>query len=164
MQLDQPLMQRVYKMPDSEQEIILTKDVLETFETYSQKRMEPEAGGLLFAEFKLPKIYIVKASPPNSKDGRWRTLFIPNRILQKRLIRNYFKQGWHLVGEWHTHPQNNPNPSSTDLHSMADSFLKSRHELNYFIMAIAGNSGKNPQLWISIHDGKNVCRLNELSR
>jgi integrative and conjugative element protein (TIGR02256 family) len=158
-----PVKSRIYKFQDSDQELIFAEEVLSVFRDYCQKGAEPEAGGLLFAEFNLPKVNIVKASIPDAKDKRWRTLFIPNRFLQRRLIKQYFKKGQHLVGEWHTHPQNKPSPSETDVGSMSDSFLKSRHELNYFIMVIVGNSARNLELWVSAHNGSNICRLKEFN-
>ena len=153
---------RIYILPNSEHQIILTKTVLETFSTYIQQGTNPEAGGLLFAEFVFPVTSIVEATPPGVTDRRWRTLFIPNRTLQRQLIKQRFKDGYHFVGEWHTHPLVRPTPSTLDLESTADSFLKSRHELNYFIMVIIGNASKNLVLWVSIHDRLSHYRLKEI--
>lgn len=157
------LKSRSYAFPNSTQQIILTKAALEVFLSNCQQGAASEAGGLLFAEFDFPIIRIVEASSPQTADKRWRTLFIPNRILQKKLINQRFKQGYHFVGEWHTHPVNKPTPSLLDLESMAESFIRSWHELNYFIMIIVGNTKKKTELWVSIHDGNNYYCLKEIS-
>ena len=149
-----------YSLPNSEHQLIFTPAILQTFSTYRQEGNNPEAGGLLFAEFDLPIIRIIEASTPSKSDKRWRTLFIPNRILQRQLIKRRFKKGYHFIGEWHTHPIAKPSPSLLDLKSTTDSFLKSRHELNYFVMVIIGNTTKNPEIWVSVHDGINCYRLN----
>jgi integrative and conjugative element protein (TIGR02256 family) len=154
---------RRFAFPHSEQELVLTGAALEVFSTYRQRGSEPEAGGLLFAEFDFPLIRIVEASRPHAADKRWRTLFIPNRILQRRLIKKTFKKGWHFVGEWHTHPEPKPTPSRLDLNSMADAFRKSQHELNCFIMVIVGNGNETLELWVSAHDGSTYHRLNEFT-
>ena len=153
---------RLYAFPNSAQQIVLTKAVLEVLLANRQQGTASEAGGLLFAEFDFPIIRIVEASSPQTTDKRERTLFIPNRILQRKLINQRFKKGYHFVGEWHTHPVNKPTPSLLDLESMAESFIKSRHELNYFIMIIVGNTKKRTELWVSIHDGSNYYCLKEI--
>ena len=163
MRSNELLTPRHFALPHSEQQLVLTQAVLEVFLKYRQQGIEPEAGGLLFAEFDFPFIRIVEASIPHVTDKRWRTLFVPNRILQRRLIKKCFKRGRHFVGEWHTHPEPKPTPSGLDLKSMSDAFLKSQHELNYFIMVIVGNKTEALELWISAHDGLSRYRLNELA-
>jgi len=150
-------------MPNSDHKIIIGEDVLETLSGYRQKKNDPEAGGLLFAKFKFPEVHIVEASPPNDKDKRWKTLFMPNRIIQRHLIKKQFKEGCHFIGEWHTHPISTPSPSALDLNSTKDCFLKSAHELNYFIMVIVGNSFKELELWVSIHNANCYYQLKESS-
>jgi integrative and conjugative element protein (TIGR02256 family) len=115
----------------------------------------------LFAEFAFPLIQVVEVSVPHATDKRWRTLFIPNRVQQRKLIKQCFKNGRHFVGEWHTHPEPKPTPSGLDLKSMSDAFVKSRHELNYFIMVIVGNKEETLELWVSAHDGAGHYRLSE---
>ncbi len=156
------LKSRLYAFPNSTQQIVLTEAALEVLLVNRQQGDASEAGGLLFAEFDFPIIRIVEASSPQTTDKRWRTLFMPNRILQRKLINQRFKQGYHFVGEWHTHPVNKPTPSLLDLESMAESFIKSRHELNYFIMIIVGNAKKRAELWVSIHDGNRHYCLKEI--
>jgi integrative and conjugative element protein (TIGR02256 family) len=153
---------RHFALPYSEQRLVLTRAALEVFLKYRQQGTEPEAGGLLFAKFNFPFIRIIEASTPHATDKQWRTLFVPNRILQRRLIKKRFNSGHHFVGEWHTHPESNPTPSGLDLKSMGEAFLKSQHELNYFIMAIVGNKVEALKLWVSAHDGLSHYPLNEL--
>jgi integrative and conjugative element protein (TIGR02256 family) len=152
---------RYFALPHCKQQLVFMQSALEVFSKYRQQETEPEAGGLLFAEFDFPLIRIVEASIPHATDKSWRTLFIPNRILQRQLIKKSFKKGRHFVGEWHTHPEPSPRPSGLDLKSMGDAFVKSRHELNYFIMVIVGNRKEPLELWVSAHDGLSHYRLNE---
>jgi integrative and conjugative element protein (TIGR02256 family) len=158
---DNHLRPRCFALPHCKQQLVFGQAALEIFSKYRQQEMEPESGGLLFAEFAFPLIQIVEVSAPHATDRRWRTLFIPNRILQRQLIRQCFKKGLHFVGEWHTHPEPKPTPSGLDLKSMGDAFVKSRHELNYFIMAIVGNRRETLELWVSAHDGASHHRLRE---
>lgn len=157
------LKSRHFSFPRSVQELVITGHVLEVLSEYRQGGADPEAGGLLFAEFSLPLIRIVEASRPHPSDKRWRTMFMPNRILQRRLIKTCFKKDWHFVGEWHTHPEPLPNPSYLDIESMADAYRKSRHELNHFIMVIVGNRVARLELWVSAHNTTDYFRLNEFT-
>jgi integrative and conjugative element protein (TIGR02256 family) len=136
--------------------------VLDAFYNFRQIHDESEAGGLLFAKFDFPTIRIAAATTPHKTDQRWKTLFVPNRFLQRLTINTHFKKGDHFVGEWHTHPEPNPTPSKLDVKSMREAFLKSNHELNYFIMVIVGNRSDSLVLWVSAHDGQHFEQLYEV--
>jgi integrative and conjugative element protein (TIGR02256 family) len=153
---------RLFALPHSEQSLVFMPSALEMFANFRQMRGEPEGGGLLFAQFEFPTVRVSVVTAPHRTDGRWRMLFVPNRILQRRAVKRHFINGEHFVGEWHTHPEPSPTPSSLDLRSMRDAFLKSSHELNYFIMVIVGNRSDRLVLWVSAHDGSHFEQLHEL--
>lgn len=150
---------KIYKIPNSEQYIKISEKVVNKLNKFKQLDNQNETGGLLFAEFKLPDIYITDISLPYKKDIRKPFLFIPNKKHQKKMIKIKYKKGLHFVGEWHTHKQKLPKPSKLDINSMLDSFSKSNHELNYFIMLILGNSTDFNNSWISIHNSKSYIRI-----
>lgn len=45
------------------------------------------------------------------------------------------------IGEWHTHPEDTPSPSSKDLHSIAESYYESTLPFNFLILSIVGING-----------------------
>jgi len=151
-----------YRIPESDQILELSPSVLNVFRTHRQVDSYPEAGGLLFAEFCLPTIVIKEATEPNKKDKRGKSSFIPCRSIQRKLISQRFKLGLHFVGEWHTHPEHNPSPSRIDLNSMHDSFVKSKHELDAFVMIIVGSPKPDLCLWISLHNRNGYIKLERL--
>lgn len=151
-----------YEIPNSVQYIVIADNVLQTFLEYKQTDNSPERGGVLFAEFDFPQILISDISLPNQKDIQKRFLFIPNKRHQQQIIFSQFKKGLHFVGEWHTHPQNHPNPSQLDIESMQDSFQKSEHELNYFVLLILGLSDDLEAIWISLHNSDSYVKLNPI--
>lgn len=151
-----------YIIPDSNQILELSPSVLHRFKTYRQNIRRFEAGGLLFAEFCLPTITIKEATRPHRKDKRSRYGFIPCRNIQRKLISQRFDLGFHFIGEWHTHPEDDPSPSSLDLNSMHDSFIKSKHELNFFVMIIAGSNKPGLCLWIGLHNNNGYTRLKRI--
>lgn len=148
-----------YPIPNSKQYITISTAVIKKLTNNIQKFDNPERGGLLFADFKLPEIYISDISLPYKNDIQKTYYFIPDQEHQQREIVKKFQKGLHFVGEWHTHPQRNPEPSILDINSMRASFLKSNHELNYFILIILSNTENFNNTWISIHDSIPYIKL-----
>jgi len=143
----------------SMQEIIILKNVFEDISKYIQIKDRPESGGLLFAEFRLPEIIVKKISIPNKNDYRNRYEYKPDQIMQQRIINSYFKKGLHYIGEWHTHPEKIPKPSIIDIISMKDTFIRSKHELNYFLLMIVGNEISENMFWIGIQNENKTVDL-----
>lgn len=148
-----------YLIPGSTQYVTVTQEVLDLFEKYRQKNNLPERGGLLFARFQLPEIVICRASIPSKLDVKLKFSFIPNKGHQRRVINSLFRKKLHFVGEWHTHPQMLPSASQLDLNSMKDSFIKSEHELNFFILAIVGLADDDESIWLSLHNAEKYIKL-----
>ena len=124
-----------------------------------QGHIKTEIGGQLFAEFVKNEVRVVRTTGPNATDKRGWAWFRPDQRKQNIEIKQLFDGGLHFVGDWHTHPEREPSPSSWDLESMEDCFNKSRHQLKAFVMVIVGRA-KFPQgLWVSLHDRASWDRL-----
>ncbi|UZA68695.1 Mov34/MPN/PAD-1 family protein [Pseudomonas viridiflava] len=99
--------------------IYIHPEVLDVFQRHIQAcASDLEGGGLLLGYVRGSHLEIVEATIPTKFDRRFRAFFermtdLHEHIAQKRwadsdgLIR--------YVGEWHTHPQDYPSPSGTDL-------------------------------------------------
>src|SRR6266581_563970 len=108
-----------YRIGESSQILALTDDVLQHFEQHRQfKVSQPESGGQLFARFKDGEICIEKATGPRATDRRGRTFYNADRRAEQREIDRLHKEGFHYVGDWHTHPCAQPEPSHTDIASI----------------------------------------------
>jgi integrative and conjugative element protein (TIGR02256 family) len=151
-----------YVCPNSDQVLEITPSVIQTFRHYQQTGGTSEAGGLLFAKMLLPNIVVDEATHPHKQDKRLRFSFVPFRNAQRKTIKDRFKRNLHFVGEWHSHPQESPKPSDLDLNSMHDSFVKSKHELNAFVMIIVGSNKSQLRLWVSIHNNDGYVALRKL--
>lgn len=114
---------------------------------------------LLFARFERGDVRVVRATGPNPADKRGWTWFRPDLRRQNIEIQQLFQEGLHFIGDWHTHPEREPTPSSWDTDSMMDSFKKSRHQLRAFLMVIVGRADFPSGLWVSLHQGDVVERL-----
>ncbi|WP_394072902.1 Mov34/MPN/PAD-1 family protein [Xanthobacter autotrophicus] len=110
-----------------------------------------EAGGQLFARIHGDEWSVEQATGPRQSDLRSRFGFRPNRKAEQQEIGERFTAGLHYVGDWHTHPESSPKPSSTDISSMKDMVSASRHELAGFLMMIVGTRPGPSGIWLSIH-------------
>lgn len=86
-----------------------------------QSRPElPESGGVLIGRHLLEMEHIVvdQVTAPLKEDCAWRFGFFRSRRgHQSRLDSEWATSGQKVtyLGEWHTHPEDDPTPSSTDL-------------------------------------------------
>ena len=116
-----------------------------------QGRIKTELGGQLFAKFVKNEVRVIRATGPNATDKRGWAWFKPDQRKQNIEIKRLFDDRLHFVGDWHTHPEREPSPSSWDLESMEDCFRKSRHQLKAFLMVIVGRAAFPDGLWVSFH-------------
>jgi integrative and conjugative element protein (TIGR02256 family) len=120
---------------------------------------DKEAGGQLFARFIGPDVHIIEATVPSLLDSRGRFSFRPNRLLQRKQIAERYARGLHFVGDWHTHPEVHPAPSSEDIVSMQDCFRRSTHDLGAFIMFILGTAQPPEGCYMGMLNGACVRSL-----
>lgn len=140
-----------YILPGNQQNLLIEGPVIETFNKFRQKNStQKEAGGQLFADITERTVTVKMATGPHQKDYRRRFHFFPNQIRLRNEIKKYFKKGLHYVGDWHTHPQYSPFPSSLDIESMKRCFRKSKHELEHFILIIVGQKTDCESLWVGL--------------
>ena len=140
--------------------VTFASEVLELFEQHKQLSEKSfEAGGQLFARFNATEVVITKATGLRDGDKRGRYLFLPNRRKEKNEIRELFGEGYHYVGDWHTHPEAEPMPSNTDLVNILECYNQSNHDLKYFIMVIVGTAPFPDGLHVSIHSGSSSTSL-----
>lgn len=133
--------------------LVIHKSVLGHFDRHRQiSRNDREAGGQLFATYERHTITIREATGPYSSDKRRRYLFRPDRAAERRDILKWFRARRHFVGNWHTHPEPVPSPSSTDVRNTRARFIESEHELLAFTMIIVGLAPFPDGLWVSLID------------
>ena len=132
--------------------VYFSVEVMKHFVEHRQEgKIKTEIGGQLFAKFVKNGVRVVRATEPNTTDRRGWAWFRPDQRMQNTEIKRLFGEGLHFVGDWHTHPECEPSPSSWDLKSMEDCFKKSSHELKAFVMVIVGRAPFPEGLWVSLH-------------
>ncbi len=143
-----------YPIGTSGQRLVFSTGVLNHFAKHRQNRWwQSEAGGQLFARFDLPNIVIEVATGPRRSDRRSRFSYLPNRSAEQREINQLHQDGRHFIGDWHTHLEPIPTPSSRDAESMRELFERSNHKLNGFVLVIVGRDGFPYGLSVSLYTG-----------
>ena len=138
---------------NSDISVTFESEVLGLFERHKQlSEKSLEAGGQLFARFNATEVVISKATGLRDGDKRGRYLFWPNRKKEQNEIKELFGEGYHYVGDWHTHPEPVPTPSNTDLVNILECYNQSKHDLKYFIMVIVGTAAFPDGLYVSAHN------------
>jgi len=118
---------------------------------------KPEAGGILLGYRRDPHLHVVDATVPGPDDLALRTRFWRSASAHQRAA----QEGWQrsggtldYVGEWHTHPQVFPTPSTIDICEWAK-ISASRHgeEMIFLIL------GMERAIWLGADDGSGTRRL-----
>lgn len=103
--------------PDRRVLLSLSDAVLAVFEQHVQGDADFESGGILIGSVHGPNIIVSEATTPTRWDRRFRCLFERMPFGHRLIARTRWKasQGKaRYLGEWHTHPQDFPRPSSVD--------------------------------------------------
>jgi integrative and conjugative element protein (TIGR02256 family) len=142
-----------FRIGDSEQRLVLTPTVLNYVAKHQQSDTNSwEAGGQLFARFKGEQIRVERATGPRTADRRSRYGYIPDRRGEQEEIDSMHSRGLHFIGDWHTHPERIPTPSTSDIRSIRQAVTQSKHHLNGFVLLIAGTDTFPRGLFIQLYD------------
>jgi integrative and conjugative element protein (TIGR02256 family) len=108
-----------WEVPGTGQLVYLREQPLQVFNRYKQEGIDSkEAGGILLGHVRGEHLEIIEATEPSFWDRRFRFLFERMPYFHHKLAMKRWKESNGLVryiGEWHTHPQNHPTPSSIDI-------------------------------------------------
>jgi integrative and conjugative element protein (TIGR02256 family) len=149
-----------FEIGRSSQLLTISPGVLKHFEKHQQKGAESlEAGGQLFARLSLKEVVIERATGPRRSDFRTRTLYVPDRSGEQPEIDYWHKRRLHYVGDWHTHPELKPQPSPSDRESIRDSFIRSKHSLQAFLLIIVSTAGFPLGLYVALNNAENELEL-----
>jgi integrative and conjugative element protein (TIGR02256 family) len=150
----------VFPIGTSGQRLVFSSAVVGHFRNHRQLRWwHREAGGQLFARFAMPDIVIEKATGPRRSDWRTRYSYRPNRRAEQREFRAHYARGLHFVGDWHTHPESIPRPSSRDQRSMQEMVTRSAHALNGFVLVIVGQEDLPGGVFVALVDHDRAIKL-----
>ncbi|PEN23580.1 Mov34/MPN/PAD-1 family protein [Klebsiella grimontii] len=142
---------------DLDNHIVIMSDVAQKLISYRQIHYaSTEAGGVLIGERRGQHIVITHISEPGYGDIRSRTRVERKGVHHQQKVDVLFQQsGGFLIylGEWHTHPEDFPQPSYIDIKS----WLTGLKATEPMVMLIVGRKG----LWVGKKIGNNINILKE---
>lgn len=148
----------IWKEDATSFEGVIASNVIETWLKFIQSSSkDKEAGGILLGRYyeNSSTMLIDELTIPTGLDGRTRTSFYRSSS-HDRALKKYWqstnKVGG-LLGLWHTHPENQPNPSHTDLQDLNQQFNSSSYLSNRILYVIVGIT--HIGLWIAYSPNEN---------
>ena len=136
--------------------IIIARSVLNLIERFKQtNNKDNESGGILLGQVTEKEVYILKVTSPNKFDRASRYSFDCNKDAAQVIINYEFLNSGQktiYIGEWHTHPENYPNPSGVDKRMIDNQYFKNKLNEPFLILTIQGLKG----LYVAIFDGKKL--------
>lgn len=137
-----------WRNPADEQFVYFSQSVLEVFQRHVQKDDGTEAGGILLGHVRGKHLEVLEASEPTRQDRRLRYFFERMIHGHKSLADRRWQESNGLVryiGEWHTHPQEVPRPSSIDLDEW-EILAKGRSDRRPLLAVIVGRQNLHVEL------------------
>ncbi len=106
----------------------------------TRKRPDRETGGILIGRYSsdltVAWVEAITDEPWDSRAGR--TWFVRGTAGLKKLLKNFWRDGRHYIGEWHSHPNYNPDPSFPDLSAIQAIARKSDFVCRRPILVVIG--------------------------
>jgi integrative and conjugative element protein (TIGR02256 family) len=129
------------------------------FYEFRKSRGKRESGGMLFCKKLNETVTTIEGiTGPSYLDICRQFMYLPNKRCAQKKIDKMFKAGFHYVGDWHSHPQEIPVPSSRDLFTMKSIFTESSHGLNYMIHVILPSRSNFENAYVAVTDGVTVSQ------
>jgi integrative and conjugative element protein (TIGR02256 family) len=99
-----------------------------------------EAGGQLFGSVDEAQIVIAAATGPYRGDERGRHFYRSNPAKAQAAIDRQRERGRRYLGEWHTHPEDNPQPSHDDVSSFRRLLQRSQLSVSSLVLLVQGRA------------------------
>lgn len=131
--------------------ILIEPLVLATLARFRQtSTAAPEAGGILLGYRRGRHLHVSKATTPQAGDTQHRYGFRRQAQPHQKIALEEWKaerETMDYLGEWHTHPESSPTPSSIDRQEWRK-ICSSRREFMVFFIA-----GTENLLWVGVEQG-----------
>lgn len=137
--------------------VVVMSEVVRLLHFYRQTHYaSTEAGGILIGERRGQHIVVTDISEPGPSDIRTRNRFERKGDHHQQNVDELFKQSDGFLvylGEWHTHPEDFPQPSYTDIKSWLTELIATEP----MVLLIVGRKGE----WLGLKNGNDIKSLKE---
>lgn len=138
--------------------VAFCEEALARFSAYEQHGADdPEAGGVLIGEKRERGVTVTDATAPQPTDKGSRFRFNRREIGHQQLVDAAWNESGRsksYLGEWHSHPEQHPNPSFVDRAGWAARSIGTNGPI---VVVIVGQS----QLYVGMQEGTRLVRLVE---
>lgn len=135
----------------------IKEEVVEELKGYTQREGNELCGVLMGTQVGDNRYRISKISPPcikrHSHCGCERDAAMANNFIEEDY--NLSEHTRFYIGEWHTHPDENPAPSAVDYCSIEDNYQTASLVVPFLIMIIVGTESFH----ISIYNGDKFVKI-----
>ncbi len=125
--------------------LTLSVEVLYTLDKYIQRKLsDPESGGIILGKVTSDTVQMQRLSVPTELDKCSRMNFERHRLSAQIVINHEYANSYGQVtylGEWHTHPEDHPSPSTTDIKMIKQQFTQNKIHTDFLILLIQGRKG-----------------------
>ena len=118
-----------------------------------------KAHGFGFENSKTSNITINDISLPSDNDIRTRIFCKIKDLAHKFFLQEQKRKENYYMGNWHTHPQKSPTPSSIDIDEWKNVITKDRTGSDYAFFIIFGT--EEFKAWYGNYNTKQICELKE---
>ncbi len=137
--------------------IFISDTVISILSSYKQTGKRKECGGILLGQVIDNSIFILKCSIPTSFDKSMRFGFERDSKLAQAIVNYEFLNSENktiYLGEWHTHPESIPSPSSPDKKMLVEQLKKNDTNEPFVFLIIQGIEKFN----LYSYDGKEMLQ------
>jgi integrative and conjugative element protein (TIGR02256 family) len=152
----------LYRHPfyDPTVNVLIEDSVWVLLQPYRQSKVSStEAGGILLGYRRGPHLHVVDATMPAARDRRKRAAFWRLDPVHQLAATD----GWartqetmDYLGEWHTHPEARPSPSSVDLEEWRKVCSRTSEMMAFLIVGI-------DLCWLGIGNGPDIRQAQALN-
>lgn len=136
--------------------VLFESEPLKSMDQYRQDVIEKsEAGGILLGFRRNSHLHVTIATLPQPTDRRQRYSFERAPLHHQQLALHHWRASqmtMDYLGEWHTHPESNPSPSSLD---MSEWKKICKVQTRPMVFVILGWSG---DIWLGLSSGEAISQ------
>lgn len=142
-----------------------TTEVLDRLSKYRQVGGEREAGGIMLGRLicNARDIVVDRVTDPNRLDKRYRHWFFRSRKPAQAEVVSAWNESLgsvNYLGEWHSHPQDSPEPSMVDRCNWRRILKRAVFEQHFLLFVIVGTSDVG--VWEGDKGTSNIDRLTQV--
>ena len=142
--------------------ILMEPEPIEAINRYRQDQYgKAEAGGILLGYRREGHMHVTVATVPQSSDYRRRFWFSRSSKYHQQVALQHWEASvgtMDYLGEWHTHSENNPSPSSLDFSEWRKIYLARPNPMMFMILGWSG------ELWVGMTSSDNIKPCLQVSR